>query len=66
MQGTDRLLEISGQEGTLPSRTGALRGQARPNILFRTGRGLSDCPSVVKLEGSLRLAVFWLLESGEW
>lgn len=29
----------SGQVGTFPSLTGARNGQARPNILCRTGRG---------------------------
>lgn len=66
MQGTDKLLEISGQVGTLPSLTGALRGHARPNIRFLTGRGLSVSPSVLKLDGNLKLAMFCLPELGEW
>lgn len=66
MQGTPTLLEISGQVGTIPSLTGALRGQARPYILFLTGRGRSVPPNVLKLDGNFRLTVLCLLESGEW
>jgi len=42
-----------GQVGTIPALTGALRGQARPNILFLTGKGFSVSPNFRKLDGNL-------------
>lgn len=42
-------------EGTRPSLTGALKGQARPNILVLTGRGLLVTPRSLKLCGILLL-----------
>jgi hypothetical protein len=36
-------------DGTCPSLTGALKGQARPVILVLTGRGLSVRPRSLKL-----------------
>jgi hypothetical protein len=40
-------------DGTCPSLTGALKGQARPVILVLTGRGLSVRPRSLKLWGTL-------------
>lgn len=64
VQGTELLLRSSGHVGTIPSLTGALRGQARPNILVLTARGLSVSPNCRKLAGILDLVVVMSLGSG--
>jgi len=50
-RGTDAA--SSCHDGTRPSLTGALKGQARPCILVLTGRGLLVTPRSLKLGGSL-------------
>lgn len=47
-----------GHKGMIPSSTGARKGQARPNILFLTARGLSVTPSCLKLSGMRLLFSF--------
>lgn len=62
----DSPVMISGQVGTFPSLTGAWNGQARPNILCRTGRGLSVAPSCLELAGNLLLLSMLFIVDGLW
>lgn len=51
--GADFLFISCGQVGTIPSLTGALRGQAQPSIFFLTWKGLLVLPNFWKLDGIL-------------
>lgn len=62
VHGTFSSFRSCGQLGTYPSFTGALKGQARPNILFLTGKGLSVSPNLLKLIGNLVLSSRILLD----